>query len=87
MSYTVVTCLFDIGRGSRNAYRRDTNAYARYFMNVLSLKANMIVFCEKKFIPIVKSVRNKLNQYDTQIVETKIEDLVMYQYKDLLFDV
>jgi len=84
--YTVVTGLFDIGRGDWSHYKRPVNYYAYYFSNVLSLKAPMVIFCEEKFVPLVKKVRDPL-PFDTTIFPTSLEDLYMHKYKDLLFEI
>lgn len=84
--YTVVTGLFDIGRGNWTTYRRPIQYYMHFFANVLSLRAPMIVFCEPQFVPLVQSVRKNI-PFDTQTFETKLEDLYMHKYKDLLFEI
>jgi hypothetical protein len=84
--YTVVTGLFDIGRGSWNAYRRPVEQYMMYFANVLRLQAPMVIFCEPKFVNLAKQVRKSI-QYETTVIPTKLEELEMYKYKDLLFEI
>jgi len=84
--YTVVTGLFDIGRGDWTHFRRPISYYINFFANVLSLKAPMVIFCEEKFINITKEVREKV-PFSTIIIPTSIEQLYMYKYKDLLFEI
>lgn len=84
--YTVVTGLFDIGRGEWSSYRRPITNYMNYFANVLKLQAPMVVFCEEKFVPLVNFVR-KTVPFDTTVIGTKIEELHMHKYKDLLFEI
>lgn len=84
--YTVVTGLFDIGRGNWNAYRRPIEHYMVFFTNVLRLKAPMVVFCESRFISLVNQVRSKI-PFETTVIATKLEDLYMHKYKDLLFEI
>ena len=84
--YTVVTGLFDIGRGEWKHYKRTTSQYVAFFRNVLSLQAPMIVFVEPKFVGTVGAIRNNI-PYSTKIVETNLEDLYMYRYHDLLFEI
>jgi protein YibB len=84
--YTVITGLFDIGRGEWSAYRRPIEHYVYYFANVLSLKAPMVIFCEEKFVDIANRVRKTI-PFKTTVIPTKIEDLYMNKYKDLLFEI
>ena len=65
--YTVVTGLFDIGRGNWNAYRRPIQHYLQYFYNLLQLKAPMVIFCEKTFVDFVKKCRSHMN-YKTTVI-------------------
>lgn len=91
--YTVVTGLFDIGRGNWNGYyNRSVDKYIGFFKNVLSLRVNMVVFIEEKFLSVVHEVRDNLYdqnglKVDTIINVLKHEDLYMWKYKDLLFDI
>lgn len=84
--YTVVTGLFDIGRGEWSHYKRPVSHYAHYFANVLGLRAPMVIFCEEIFVNVVKNVRDSM-PFETTIISTKIEDLYMHKYKDLLFEI
>ena len=84
--YTVVTGLFDIGRGNWNAYRRPVQYYMMFFANVLKLRAPMVIFCEPKFVNLTNQVRKSI-PFETTVISTKLEDLVMYKYKDLLFEI
>lgn len=84
--YTVVTGLFDIGRGEWQEYRRPIEYYIKFFANVLSLRAPMVIFCEEKFVQLVNNIRNNI-QFETTVIPTKLEDLCMYKYKDLLFEI
>jgi protein YibB len=85
-NYTIVTGLFDIGRGSWNYYRRTNEQYCNYFKNVLSLNAPMIIFTEPKFFEIVNNSRNVVDQ-STIIIKTNVEDLYMEKYRELLFKI
>lgn len=91
--YTVVTGLFDIGRGNWNTYyKRDVNKYVGFFKNVLSLKKPMVVFIEKKFENVVHEIRDNIVDFDGNSLSTKIniishEELHMWQYKDLLYSI
>jgi protein YibB len=84
--YTVVTGLFDIGRGEWSAYKRPIEHYLCFFSNVLKLRAPIVIFCEPKFVNLVNCVRKKV-PFETTIIPTNIEDLVMHKYKDLLYDI
>ena len=81
--YTVITGLFDIGRGNWTNYRRPIEYYIHYFKNVLSLQAHMVIFCEEQFVKVVHTVRDTL-PYSTIVITTSFEELYMYKYKDLL---
>lgn len=84
--YTVVTGLFDIGRGNWKHYQRPKNAYLVYLKNVASLNAPMIIFCEQHDVAFIFSIRRNI-PHSTKIVSTRIEDLYMNKYKDLLLDI
>lgn len=84
--YTVVTGLFDIGRGEWNHYRRPIEHYLYFFANVLRLQAPMVIFCEAKFVKFVHMVRDPL-QLDTTIIPTELDELYMHKYKDVLFKI
>lgn len=84
--YTVVTGLFDIGRGEWNAFRRPLAYYMNYFSNVLRLQAPMVIFCEDKFVKLAEYVRKSI-PFETTIIPTKLEELQMYQYINLLHEI
>jgi protein YibB len=84
--YTVVTGLFDIGRGQWQHYRRPIEHYLFFFSNLLRIKAPIIVFCEERFVEFVKTQRLN-SSFETTVIPTPIEELYMYKYKDLLFEI
>jgi protein YibB len=84
--YTIVTGLFDIGRGEWCNYRRPIEHYMYFFANVLRLKAPMVIFCEEKFINLVNHIRNSMT-FETTVIKTNLTDLYMNKYKDLLFEI
>jgi len=84
--YTVVTGLFDIGRGEWSHFRRPIEYYIKFFSNVISLNAPMVIFCEEKFVNIVHTVRSKV-PFVTTVISTSLEQLYMNKYKDLLFEI
>lgn len=84
--FTVVTGFFDIGRGEWQHYTRKLDSYLRYFANMLSLKVNMIIFIEPKFVNFVESNRNYTN-YKTIIIPTDITNLHMYQYLERITEI
>lgn len=84
--YTVVTGMFDIGRGNWKAFQRPVSYYAHFFANVLQLKAPMVVFCEPKFVELVKQVRAQV-PHRTVVIVLSVEQLYMNRYRELLFKI
>ncbi|XP_012937289.1 uncharacterized protein LOC106011611 [Aplysia californica] len=82
-SFTVVTGLFDIGRGRWMTSWRTYNDYLGYLLQILKLDVNLIVFIEKKGVPFVE--RNRRGREGrTRIYEMDIMDL---EYFPLLKDI
>ena len=82
MSTTLVTSLYDIGRGeinNRNAHR-PFSKYLSWFKHVLSINAPMVVFVDQSLAPYVKEHRPK--NYQTKVVIQKFEELKAYKYHD-----
>lgn len=70
MSTTLVTALFDIGRGEwGNIFKRSHSEYLSYFKNVLSLDANFVIYIDEKDLEEVKSIRKII---DPEFTKTKI---------------
>lgn len=84
--FTIITGLFDIGRENWGSYQRSMKDYAKYFVNVLQLKFPMVIFCEEQFVKVALDARNFI-PYETIIIPTKIEELYMYRYIHLLFEI
>ncbi|CAL1527378.1 unnamed protein product [Lymnaea stagnalis] len=76
-SFTVVTGLFDIGRGSWWTQSRTYNEYLGQMLQILKLDVNLIVFIEPKGWNFVKSFR-KGREKRTRIYVKEIEDLEYY---------
>lgn len=81
--FTIVTMLIDIGRQKWTHFRRSNDEYESYFRNLLSLKHDMIIFCESKFLHNIHSTRSNMKE-KTTIILIKLEELYMYKYLDLL---
>ena len=78
-SITIVTALFDIGRGDWWEYRRPYEQYLQYFEILLRLNNNIIIYIEEKSREWVMQRRND-NQ--TLIITMTIDQLPLWQHRD-----
>lgn len=86
--HTVVTGLFDIDRENWICYERSIEEYLQYFANVLTLKCDMIIYCEAEIVDFVEKFReNHSTKFQTTVIATRLEDLIMCQYWDLMIDI
>jgi protein YibB len=70
MNTTIVTSLYDIGRGKwDNVFRRSHEEYLKYFENVLLLDCNIIIYIDEKDLNTVQIFRSKI---DPTFKKTKI---------------
>lgn len=84
--YTIVSGLFDIGRGNWDNYRRPISHYLHYFKNLLKIKADIVIFCEPDFVELVQTTRKEI-PFKTTVIPTTIEELYMHKHKELLFEI
>lgn len=83
-TFTIVTALFDIGRGAWNdIYRRDTKLYMYYLSFILKLDCNICIFVEEKFIDFVRECRMGMESR-TKIYKIHISSLLMNNYKEMI---
>ena len=62
MNTTIVTSLYDIGRGSwNNIFQRSYQEYFKYFKNVLLLDCNMVIYIDEKDFDTVKLLRSEVD--------------------------
>ncbi|KAK7011350.1 protein HtrL [Biomphalaria glabrata] len=73
-SFTVVTGLFDIGRGSWWTQTRSYNEYLSHLFQILKLDVNLIIFIEPKGKDFVAWARQGREQR-TKIIVQEIKDL------------
>lgn len=78
MSTTLVTALFDIGRGEwDNIFKRPHSEYLSYFRNVLSIDANFVVYVDEQNLQDIENIRREI---DKDLSKTKI---ITKNFKDL----
>ena len=79
MSTTLVTALFDIGRGqlSGKYTHRPFDKYLEWFKNTLSINAPMVIYIPKNLEKYV--LDNRPVNYKTKIVLVELEDLLAYK--------
>lgn len=81
-STTLVTALYDIGRGDlsgKNAYRPFSN-YLTWFKHVLSINTPMVIFIPSELLSYIDEHRPP--HYPTKIVVRDFNKLNAYQYHD-----
>lgn len=62
MNTTLVTALYDIGRGNwNNVFQRSHNEYIEYFKNILSLDAHLSIYIDEKDLEAVRLFRSKID--------------------------
>lgn len=79
---TIVTALYDIGRGQwNNIFKRTHDEYLSYFSNILSLDCNMVIFIDENDYDIVATFRKKIDPElkNTVIKVQKFKDLEAYK--------
>lgn len=79
---TVVTALYDIGRGYwNNQFRRTYDDYMTCFSNILSLDNNVVIYIDEKDFEAVKNIRKKIdpNLNNTVINIRKFTELEAYK--------
>lgn len=70
MSTTIITALYDIGRGSwPPPFNRSVDSYLGYFKNVLSMDANFVIFVEENMKETILKIRR---EFDPFLFKTKI---------------
>lgn len=70
MSTTIVTALYDIGRGQwNNTFQRSHDEYIEYFKNILSLDCNLSIYIDEKDASAVQFFRSKI---DPEFKKTEI---------------
>jgi hypothetical protein len=76
---TLVTGLFDIGRGDlKSGFSRSFDHYKECFSKLLKLKQyNMVIFCEKELEPFIWQFRDATN---TRIIHKSINDLKKFPF-------
>lgn len=82
MNTTLVTGLYDIGRGNwNNVFRRSHSEYLEYFKNILSLDSNLIVFIDEKDLNTVQIFRAKVDPFfeKTKIITKSFTELETFQ--------
>jgi protein YibB len=78
MSTTLVTALFDIGRGEwNNIFKRSHEEYLSYFKNILSLNANFVIYIDERDLKTVEDIRKHIDPElsKTKIIVKKFEEL------------
>lgn len=70
MSTTIITALYDIGRGNwPHPFNRSIDSYITYFKSVLSLDANFVIFIEEHMRETILNIRK---EFDPFLFKTKI---------------
>jgi hypothetical protein len=70
---TLVTCLFNIGRGEmEGGFRRSFDHYKECFARMLAVQYNMVIFCEESLNEFVWQHRAREN---TTIINKTVDDL------------
>ena len=79
---TIVTALYDIGRGELKGIDsyRPFSKYLSWFKNLLSINAPMVVFVDQSLASYVKEHRPE--NYQTKVVIRKFQELKAYKYHD-----
>jgi protein YibB len=76
-THTIVTTFFDIGRDKWEKYGRTVDKYLENAKRMMSLKNNMVIYIQNKFVDFVKKNR-KGNP--TVIIPIEIEELPAFVY-------
>lgn len=78
-SATIITALYDIGRGSMNGKwaSRSFDKYLDYFRHTLAINAPMIVHIPSALVDYVKEHRPA--DYQTEVIIVEFEDLPVYK--------
>ena len=81
MDTTIVTSLYDIGRGSWPNFKRTYNEYFKYFKNILSLDCNMTIYIDEKDLNVVNLLRSEIDPEfkKTKILTNKFTELEAYK--------
>ena len=81
MKTTIVTALYDIGRGSWTNFKRSYNEYFKYFKNVLSLDCNIVIYIDEKDLNVVRLLRSEIDPEfkKTKIITNKFTELEAYK--------
>ncbi|KAK7497773.1 hypothetical protein BaRGS_00010907 [Batillaria attramentaria] len=79
--FTVVTGLFDIGRGHRLFRSRTYKTYLAWLIQILTLDVNLIVFIEPQGMDFVRRIRRG-REGRTLVVETNLSDLPYFKDMD-----
>lgn len=80
-NFAIVTSLYnlsDVLRGDNRTWED----YLNWFSRTLRLKTDMIIYTEDSVVETIKSVRDSMEDYKTEIIVSKIEDIPYYGLKD-----
>lgn len=87
-SPTIVTALYDIGRGRWEMSSRSFGQYLEYFKRILSIDANIIVFIDGNDVKFVEDCRKQLDLDNKTFIQTiSVENLEFYEYLQYITDV
>ncbi|KAL5014102.1 hypothetical protein ScPMuIL_008372 [Solemya velum] len=87
-STTLVTALYDIGRGSWKLSPRSYGQYLEYFKRILSTNENMVIFVDEKDMDFVKNYRKQLNlDNKTDIRTPNVNTLEYFDYLQYITDI
>jgi protein YibB len=81
MNTTIVTGIYDIGRGSWPNFNRTYNEYFKYFKNILSLDCNIVIYIDEKDLNVVTLLRSEIdpNFNKTKIITNNFTELEAYK--------
>lgn len=83
MTTTIITALFDINREkyqNQELALKSIKDYLPWFKKTLQLNCPMVIFTEENLKSFV--LENRPNDYKTEIIIQKLEEIPYYKYKD-----
>ncbi|XP_076435932.1 protein HtrL-like [Babylonia areolata] len=82
VNFTVVTAMFDIGRGAwQSEYARPYRHYLSFLEPLMKLQVNVVAFADSLAASVIRGARHG-QSLRTRVVEMEVEDLPYFRLRD-----
>ncbi|XP_071123347.1 protein HtrL-like [Mytilus edulis] len=86
-SATLVTAIYDIGRGNWNNWKRSFLTYIQYFLHILKLNAKLVVFCEKSTEKFIRKEYGHLLHSNVVFIVKRFSKIEFERYRHIIYNI